>query len=531
MVTGRDTMLKRDSKDYKIMIIDDDEHFLLGIEGLLRYKENYNLEAFLDHKEGLELLKQKRGMYDLLILDYMLKGSTAKEVVREIREFDKDLYILILTAKSDAPPIQTMQELHIQNYCQKSGQNYENEILLCIYSALTSVDMVTTIRTVRNGFKKILTSQSDVNGFQPIDTLADVLIEHILDLVGCKDMFLLIDAEVLEGNELYKGTGKYNVSLENNVLMNDVEHLKKLGNARLTSKEDISILGNSLFVKIIDRTIGKDVGYIWLDFNQMEDKSKDTESILELLKVYANHAALTITNSLAYVKNNNQKLAIERQNKELKEHIRSVIDALRIAIDNKDEYTKGHSDRVAEYALMIGRQYGFNKENQNILQMAGWFHDIGKIGISEDILFKPSFLTPEEFERIKKHPEDGVKILSAVSAFKDIIGIVKDHHERLDGSGYPKGLKDDEIDTMTRIISIADCFDAMTSGRAYKKNLSMEEALEDLWMKSNIEFREESPKRGDGKFEAYWYDREIVNVFRKVLKLGKNVNIEDFAIR
>jgi putative nucleotidyltransferase with HDIG domain len=520
-------MLKRNKSDYRLMIIDDDEHFLLGIEGVLKYKEKYDIKSFSNHDEAIAVLKKKKGDYDLLILDYMLNGATAKEVVKQIREFDKEIYILLLTAKADAPPIETMQELNIQDYCEKNSQTYENDMLLAIYSGLTAVDMMTTIRTVRNGFKKMLTSMADVNGFRPIDTLTDIIINHILDLVGCKDMFLLIDKEVLEGGELIKGTGKYNVQHEKNELINSVESLKKIGEARLRENEDVAILDNSIFVKIVDINESKDIGYMWLDFNYVDIKNADNESIIELLKVYANQAALTITNSLAHVKTNNQKIAIEMQNKELKDHIRSVVDALRIAIDNKDEYTRGHSDRVAEYATMMGKQLGFNKHNQSILQMAGWFHDVGKIGISDDILLKPDVLTAEEYERVKKHPEDGVKILSAISAFKDVINIVRDHHERLDGSGYPRGLFEDEIDTMTRIMSVADSFDAMTSGRAYKKNMSITDAVEDLLLKSKIEYKDEPRKMADGRLAAYWYDKDIVNLFIKALVYERYLKIEN----
>ena len=520
-------MLKRNKSDYRLMIIDDDEHFLLGIEGVLKYKEKYNLKSFQDHDKGVEVLREKKGEYDLLILDYMLNGATAKDVVKEIRKFDKELYILLLTAKSDAPPIETMQELNIQDYCEKNSQNYENDMLLAIYSALTSVDMMATIRTVRNGFKKILASMSDVNGFRPIDTLTDIIIHHILDLVGCEDMFLLIDKEVLEGGELIKGTGKYDVKYENNELINSVEGLRKLGEARLKENADVAVVDNSIFVKIVDINEGRDIGYMWLDFKHVDSKSTDYESVIELLKVYANQAALTITNSLSHVKTSNQKIAIEMQNKELKDHIRSVVDALRIAIDNKDEYTRGHSDRVAEYALMMGKQMGLNKHNQSVLQMAGWFHDVGKIGVSDDILLKPDILTKDEFEKVKKHSEDGVKILSAISAFKDVVNIVKDHHERLDGSGYPRGLWEDEIDTMTRIISIADSFDAMTSGRAYKKNVSIKDAIDDLLIKSNIEYKDEPKKLDDGRLVAYWYDKEIVNIFIKALVHERYLKLED----
>lgn len=526
-------MLRKKKCDYRLMAIDDDEHFLLGLEGILKYREGYALECHFDHDRAIEILRENKGKYDLLLLDYMLNGTTAKQVVQQIRKFDRDIYIVLLTAKSDTPPLETMQDLNIQNYCGKSATNYESDLLLSIYSALTSVDMMNTIRTVRNGFKKILNSINDVNGFKPIDTLADIILSHVLDLVNCNDMFLLIDKDVLDGEEMIKGTGKYDVRLEDNVLLNEIGYLKQLGEIRLGNSGQITLLDNAVVVKIIDITEEKDIGYIWLDFDfaRVNQGSEDFESILELLKVYANQAALTISNSISYARSNNQKIAIERHNKELNSHIRSVIDALRTAIDNKDQYTRGHSDRVADFALMIGKFYGFNRENEKTLQMAGWFHDVGKIGVAEDILFKPEKLTKEEFDEIKKHPDDGARILSAVSAFRDVLSIVNDHHERLDGTGYPKGLDVDEIDTMTRIISVADSFDAMTSGRVYRKNMTTKEAIDELILKSNAEYKSGSEVNENGLLEAYWYDRNVVNHFIKVLISEGYLEVEDDEIK
>jgi putative nucleotidyltransferase with HDIG domain len=150
-----------------------------------------------------------------------------------------------------------------------------------------------------------------------------------------------------------------------------------------------------------------------------------------------------------------------------------TIEVLRLAVDAKDAYTKGHSDRVAFYAEEIGASLGLAKNELEKLRLGGIFHDIGKIGTADDILLKNGSLTDDEYHQVKKHPIEGANILSAVSVFKDVVPLVKYHHERIDGKGYPHGLKGEEIPFLARVLSVADAFDAMTSDRSYRTKISL----------------------------------------------------------
>ena len=129
----------------------------------------------------------------------------------------------------------------------------------------------------------------------------------------------------------------------------------------------------------------------------------------------------------------------------------------------QDSYTKEHCDRVSQYAVLIGKKLNLSKEELDTLKLGSMYHDIGKVGISSKILFKDSKLSDDEYYEMKKHTFIGSDILSKSNTFKDIIPIVKYHHERYDGKGYPEGLKGDQIPLLTRIVSVADTFDAMTS--------------------------------------------------------------------
>lgn len=156
----------------------------------------------------------------------------------------------------------------------------------------------------------------------------------------------------------------------------------------------------------------------------------------------------------------------------------NTVKALAAAIDAKDEYTHGHSYRVAKYSVAIGKEIGLEEKQLNDLEVAAYMHDLGKIGVEESILGKPGRLTKEEFEAVKKHPVLTNKILEPIRLPDFIMKGAVMHHERLDGTGYPYGLQGDQIPLFARIIAVADVFDALTSSRPYRSSMTVETSLE-----------------------------------------------------
>lgn len=163
-----------------------------------------------------------------------------------------------------------------------------------------------------------------------------------------------------------------------------------------------------------------------------------------------------------------------------KQMVTDVVRCLVSAIDSKDSYTCGHSERVAQYARRLAQEVGYEDEQLERLYLSGLLHDVGKIGISDSILSKPGKPTDEEFNEIKKHPEEGWKILQGLKQLNDVLGGVLFHHERVDGAGYPDRLVGDEIPLAARILAVADSFDAMTSDRSYRIGMSSDKAVEIL---------------------------------------------------
>ena len=311
---------------YKIMAVDDDSGILDSLKVVLQ-RSGYGLVCYTNPLEAIEALKKEH--FDLLLLDFIMDPLHGDQVVQDIREFDKNLYILLLTGHKDlAPPLETLKKLDIQGYCEKSD-SFE-QLLLLIQSGLKSVEQM-----------------------------------HLISS---------INEELNEKNE-------------------------------------------------------------------------------ELEKAYLD-----------------------------------TIGILRQTVEAKDTYTRGHSDRVSAYSVLIGEKLGLSDKDIHTLKIGGLFHDIGKIGVPDSILLKSSKLSDDEYSQIKNHPSIGAHILGDVPMFQDIIPIVLHHHERFDGNGYPSQLKGTDIPYFARIAAVADTFDAMTSKRSYRDSLPIDVVKDEIVRCSGTQF-------------------------------------------
>jgi HD-GYP domain-containing protein (c-di-GMP phosphodiesterase class II) len=213
------------------------------------------------------------------------------------------------------------------------------------------------------------------------------------------------------------------------------------------------------------------------------------------------------SNDLGLFQHFSNQFAIALDNARLYEEIRETFyataEALADAIEKRDPYTGGHTKRVLEYSLAVGKELGLSPEMLEKLKLSAVLHDIGKIGIDDRILQKKSPLDDREFAAMTEHPSLGVEIVNHVPQLKDIIPGMLHHHERVDGSGYPKGYKGGKIPLIARIISVSDTYDAMTTTRPYRKGLTQDAAIKEL--KKNI-----------GK----QFDKAVVNAFLRAFRNG-----------
>ncbi|MBQ3145132.1 MAG: HD-GYP domain-containing protein [Clostridia bacterium] len=188
------------------------------------------------------------------------------------------------------------------------------------------------------------------------------------------------------------------------------------------------------------------------------------------------------------------------------------IETLRFTVEAKDTYTRGHSDRVSEYSVLIGQKLNLPSEDINTLKIGGLFHDIGKIGVPDSILLKNAKLTDDEYSEIKNHPTIGAHILSNATIFQNVLPVVKHHHERFDGNGYPGKLKGLEIPFLARIAAVADAFDAMTSRRTYRDSLSLDIVKAEIEKCKGSQF---DPNCADAFLDILNNDYEKIEEIRK----------------
>lgn len=192
---------------------------------------------------------------------------------------------------------------------------------------------------------------------------------------------------------------------------------------------------------------------------------------------------------------------LDKSYQRVKYHFLETIHSLATALEAKDVYTRGHSERVTRYAVQIAQKLNLPKEKIDLIQQIGILHDIGKIGVREEILNKPDKLTDKEWKFIQMHPIIGESILKFVEMLQPGLPLVRHHHERMDGRGYPDGLTKDKIIDIVRIITVADAYDAMTSQRPYREALTTDEAINELMKNKGTQF-----------------DPEVVEAFIQILK-------------
>ena len=231
-----------------------------------------------------------------------------------------------------------------------------------------------------------------------------------------------------------------------------------------------------------------------LDIQGYCEKSDKFDQLLLLIE-----SGIKSVEQMREIKEINKKLADTY--KQLEQAYMESIQTLRYTVEAKDTYTRGHSDRVSEYSVLIGEALGLPEEDIEKLKIGGLFHDIGKIGVPDSILQKAGKLSDDEYSEIKNHPSIGAHILSTASIFQDIIPIVKHHHERYDGKGYPSQLAGENIPYLARITAVADTFDAMTSKRSYRDSLPLDYVI--------TEFE---------RCKGTQFDPKIADVFIDILK-------------
>lgn len=479
----RRKVIRNTNDQYKILVVDDDQGILDTLKEILG-RSGYNIDGATDPVKAIDLVRETK--YDMLLLDFIMSPIHGNEVVERIRRFNKEIYILLLTGHKDlAPPLETIRQLDIQGYCEKSDRF--DQLLLLVEAGIKTIAQMRVITNYKDVLNNVLRTIPYLFELNPLDEMPERILKQLESLSNTGNVFIMLLNE--DGRysstekEIFSGLGTFLNSQNINSL--DEELKEQIKECLLANS---TVIYHDLAILPLHDNYNQAAGLMGV---QLPYESNDM--IVQVLEIYSNQVSSALNNALMHS-------VVNKTYETLRLSFMDTIEALRIAVDVKDIYTRGHSDRVSYYSKKLGEALNLSKDEINTLRLAGIFHDIGKIGISDQILFKDDILTNCEFEEIHQHPKKGANILSAVSMFKNVAPVVLAHHEKLDGTGYPGHLMDKEIPYLAKVIAVADAFDAMMTDRHYRSRLPLEEAKKQLLNGKSIQF-----------------DEHIVDVFLKLL--------------
>lgn len=484
----------RKRNGYSMLVLDDDKNIT---EALKAYFSASGYEVDTENNPVAALDKMRQKHYDILLLDYIMSPICGDEVVCRLREFDKRIYVLLLTGHREiAPPLNTIRELDIQGYFEKSDRYDQLELL--VESCVKSICQMKTVYKYQDGLSKILEAIPHMHQLKPLEELAHQMLEEILDLAECREGFVWIKPRNIIKSfpqkelpvDIYWGTGGYDKDFER-FLEQDYSQMEREA-VKSTEENSICLAGDTMLVPLY---AGKQ------SFLGIFGLKKESLHSSELLSVFAEQVSTALHNTILNLLLNLNNQQLSEAYRQMKENYMQTVEALRLLVDAKDIYTRGHSDRVAYFCKAIAERISKDKDFIECVRTAGLLHDVGKIGVSDAVLCKNGPLSDEEFATIKKHPEQGAQILTCMTMFDNLGSIICAHHEWYDGTGYPYGLSGEKIPMEARIIAVADAFDAMMSDRHYRGRLSFTESISQLEEGRNTQF--------DGK---------IVDVFLELLE-------------
>lgn len=458
-------------KPYSILTVDDDPIMTSTIQAYFQ-RSGYKVDVENDPYGAIE--KVREGNYDILLLDFLMSPICGNQVVEEIRKFNKSIYIILLTGhKSMAPPMKTIRELDIQAYYEKNDRFDQLELL--VESCVKSICQIKQIKFYEDGLSKIIESMPHIHQFQNIENMCDMVSEKLEQFALVEESFIFIG----EGENKVR----YDKHLQSNLEIDETIYEE--------FEADSFLEKDGFWLFPLWSEGRKCFGILGM---KISGELKTDQ--IQLLRIFTRQVSSALLNSKLHF--------------ELNEAYLGTVTTLRYAVEAKDYYTRGHSDRVSKLAVIFSEYLNKDEKFVNLIQIAGLFHDVGKIGIPDRILLKTSKLTEEEFKEIQKHPEIGVKILSGISNYQEIMPMVRGHHERVDGKGYPDGLKGDQIAEGAKIIAIVDAFDAMISNRPYRKGKSWNGALDDIVRNAGTQFDEELGKRFIEMVDSQFQDIKLL---------------------
>jgi len=453
--------------DYTILSVDDNEHNLFTLEALLSKIKGVKVISATSGDEALKILLKNH--IDLILSDIQMPVMDGFEFAKLIKsnKRTKDIPLIFVTAVFKSEEfIKRGFDLGAIDYITKPIDEYQLLNKLKLYINV-SIERNKAIENEKKFYEITQTINEGIFSLD-LDKKIAFINDSALSLLGYRKDELLGK----KAHNYLRYKDKKGAVSEKECFVYEVFQTKKelAFESIYLVKKDGTFLNVSLYIKPL---------YFENEFSGVivifKDKTKEN-------------------------------IILQLQEKEVinqKQIIYSMVEL----IESRDTYTAGHTRRVAKYCVLIAKEMGYSDEEIKLLEKSAWLHDIGKISTPDSILLKPARLNFDEYKLIQEHLTSGYEVLKKIDDYKELAEIMSQHHERYDGKGYPRGLMADEIKPLSRIMIVADAFDAMTTNRVYKSRKSVEEAINELKELSKIQFHP-----------------EVVEVAIKVLK---DIEIED----
>jgi putative nucleotidyltransferase with HDIG domain len=454
----------------KVLIIDD-EDFILQISRDILTKSHYEVKTTSDGREGIKLLENNR--FDLVLTDIKMPNINGLEVIRHIRSNNKEIPIIVVTGHGTLDIAIDSLRLGAQGFILKPFTPVE--LRTAVAEALEKTRLLgenIRMRALIPLFEVSKEILSEVDPKRLLKLLVDIAIKETPADIVC---LALIDEATgkLNVREFYGLSPDFVRDFEDiysekiaEIIFKDKKPFLITPEVKLLPelKKALENVGASsgIFVPLTirDNIIGI------LSICRISSRQPFTPSEIELVSVLSGQAAVAIENARLYEK--------------LEQSYLSMIVALSYIVESRDLYTDKHMKDIAEYSVAIAKKLGLSDNDIENIRKAALLHDIGKLSMPDHILMKPGKLSEEEMDIIKRHPLNGARIIEPVEPLKHTRDIIKYHQEWFDGSGYPDGLRGEEIPLGARIIAVADAFGAMTTDRPYRKALTMKQAVKEL---------------------------------------------------
>lgn len=494
----------------KILVIDDELVMCNLLSDILK-DEGYEVAAAQSGPEGLRIFKEDS--FDLIITDIRMPEMEGLQVLGEVKKFDPDAVVILITAYASFETVQEALRLGAYDYITKPFDS--EKIRFVVEKGLEARRLIVENKRLTEYLKKhtveleeeleakikelslLYKIGQEVASKVELDKILKIVMDRAAEVLDSRIGSILLvdpttgelsirwakglDREVVKATRLKKGEGisGWVFQQKEAILVEDLARDPRFSNREKERYYTKSLISAPLVFK--DEVLGV------FNLNDKGSGERFNDYDLRLLEGIAVEAAIAVRNIRIY--------------KDLQDVYMLTLKALAATIDARDKYTRTHSENVTKYAVAIAQELKLPAQEVEVIREACQLHDLGKIGVHDYILTKPGKLTEEEWEEVKLHSLKGTEILRPLPFLNDVIELIRHHHERWDGKGYPDAHKGQEIILGARIMAVADAFDAMISERPYRKAYSKEGAIEEFKRNSGTQF-----------------DPHVVKAFLRVLK-------------